>query len=265
MTQTYIISGIIAIICALVCYIFIRQTISERKLERERLQRALNKRAKELMQAIGLFPEDFLPKELEVFLYRCIIDVYEQLIRLAPTEKGYVEALQAHTAQLEFTVRKPEGQVTEDLQSTSQINEFKQYLSLIGNFLQKSTQRGQITERQHSHYRSLLKELVIKLTVNGHVISAQQSIEMQKLKLALHYYDLAKNLLIKEKPAGCKVQIQKLNTRAQPLLERVQAEEADVREENKHPRVHAPEPSDKKPPRDTFEEESGWKKKNVYD
>jgi len=265
MTQIYITIGIIAIVSALVCYVFVRQTIIERKLERDRLQRALDKRAKELLQAITVFPEGFLPKELEVFLYRCIIDAYEQLTRLAPSEQSYVEALQIHTGQLESSLRKPEGQKVDDLQSTSQISEFKQYLNLIGNFLQKSVQRGQITQKQHAHYRLLLKELVVVLTVNGHTISARQSIEMQKPKLALHYYDLAKKLLTKETPNGFMEKVQKLNTRMQPLLELVQAEEAERREENKNPYSDGQEPDEEKSQWDTLEPDSEWKKKNVYD
>ncbi|MFT6201723.1 MAG: hypothetical protein ACJATV_001506 [Granulosicoccus sp.] len=265
MTQIYITIGIIASVSALVCYVFVRQTIIERKLERDRLQRALDKRAKELLQAITVFPESFLPKELEVFLYRCVLDTYEHLTRLAPSEKNYVEALQIHTGQLEAFVRKPEGKKIEDLQSNSQISELKQYLNLIGNFLQKSMLRGQITQKQHIYYRLLLKELVIVLTVNGHTVSAKQSIEMQKPKLALHYYDLAKKLLTKETPHGFTKKVQKLNARMQPLLELVEAEDAELKEENKNLHSGGQKPNKEESQWDRPKEDSEWKKKNVYD
>ena len=265
MTQIYIIAGVIAIIAALVGYIFVRQTIGERKLERERLQRALNKRAKELLQAISVFPENFLPKELIVFLYRSIIDAYEQLTKLDSSNKEYVEALQIYTAQLEAAIRKPDNQKLENIQSAAQINELKQYLNLIGNFLQKTMQRGLITQKQHAHYRLLLKDIVISLTVNGYTISARQSIEMQKIKLALHYYDLAKKLLTKESPAGFQESIAKINTAMEPLLLLQSTEETALQEQNKNPHFEDSPDDEDKNKWDEFEEDSGWKKKNIYD
>lgn len=265
MTQIYITIGIVAIVAALVCYIFIKQTISERKLERERLQRALDKRAKDLLQSLSVFPENFLPKELIVFLYRCVIDAYEQLTKLAPNESRYVEALKIHTVQLEASIRKPDAHQTQDLQAASQINELKQYLNLIGQFLQKSMQRGQITQKQHAHYRSLLKELVVMLTVNGHTLSAQQAIESQKPKLAVHYYGLAKKLLTKETPAGFAEKIQQINTRLEPLLVEVEYQEQQLREQNRNSHAEEKGEQEESSEWDAFEEDSGWKKKNVYD
>ena len=77
MTQIYITIGVIAVVAALVCYIFIRQTMSDKKQEKDRLHRALQKRAKELLQMISVFPDDFLPQEIKVFIYRCVIDAYQ--------------------------------------------------------------------------------------------------------------------------------------------------------------------------------------------
>jgi len=266
MTQIYIIIGVIAIISALVCYIFVRQTISERKLERQRLQRALNKRAKELLQAISVFPDDFLPKELIVFLYRSIIDAYEQLTKLDPSNKSYIEALQIYTVQLEAAIRKVESQKAHELPNAAQINEFKQYLNLIGNFLQKSMQRGSVSQKQHAHYRLLLKELVIGLTVNGHTLSARQAIEMQKSKLALHHFELAKKLLTKESPAGFQEQLLAINTAMEPLIIQSKAEDALLREQNKNPHSDEENQDDEeKDEWDAFKEDSGWKKKNIYD
>ena len=266
MTQIYIIVGVIAIISALVCYIFVRQTIGERKLERERLQRALNKRAKELLQAISVFPENFLPKELVVFLYRSIIDAYEQLTKLDSSNKGYVESLQTYTVQLEAAIRKPDNQAAEDLQGAAQINELKQYLNLINGFLQKSVQRGSITQKQHAHYRLLLKELVITLTVNGHNISARQAIEMGKSRLALHHYDLAKKLLTKESPSGFTEKVHKIDTAMAPLLAQCEAEDDAVAEQGRNPHsADSAQEAEEQDEWNAFEEDSGWKKKNIYD
>ncbi len=261
MTQIYITVAIISIVAILVCYVFVRQTISERQQERDRLQRVLAKRAKDLLQMISVFPPHFLPKELQVFIYRCIIDAYEQLTKLDGSSSEHIESLKVHSAQLENTVRTPERKHTEDLQSTTQINELRQYLNLLNGFLQKSLQRQHITGKQHSHYRMLIKELIIRLAINNYMISAKQSLDIHKTKLALHYYDLAKKLLIKETPTDFQKKIEKINLAIQPLLER-EAEEATMQA------MAAPDTNDEEGEQkewQEFEEEAGWKKKNIYD
>jgi hypothetical protein len=85
MTSVYIIIGLILLTCGLICYVFIKQTIVKRKRERTRLFNALEKRSKELLQMLNAFPPHFLPKDISVFLYRCIVDVFEQLSKLEPS------------------------------------------------------------------------------------------------------------------------------------------------------------------------------------
>ncbi len=256
MTQIYITIAIIGIIALLVCYVFIRQTLGEKQKEKDRLHRALVKRAKELLQVLSIFPEDFLPKELVVFIYRCIIDAYEQLSRLMPEDNTYVEALKMHSSQLEATIRKPDNAKFTELQSSAQINELRQHLNLLGNFLQKSLKRKHITPKQHAHYRQLLKELIIKLAVNNYTITAKQALDMQKTKLSIHYYDLAKKLLIRETPSHYQESIDDINRQIEPLIELEKTEQAELNStQNDNDDGEWGEVKD----------ESDWKKKNVYD
>jgi hypothetical protein len=265
MTQTYITIGIIAIIGLLVCYVFIRQTIGERQREKERLHRALEKRAKELLQMVSAFPDNFLPKELLVFIYRCIIDAYEQLTKLKPAEIQYVDSLKMHSLQLETVVRNTSSHKVEDLQSLTQINELRQYLNLVGGFLQKSAQRNHITHKQHLYYRQLVKELMIRLAVNNYSASAKQALEVQKNKLAIHYYELARKLLIRETPNGYKESIQKINLRLEPLRE-MEGIEPDIQTEvSANTDGAAPAEEQEKDEWNDFKEDTEWKKKNVYD
>jgi hypothetical protein len=263
MTQIYITIGIIAIIAALVCYVFIRQTIGERQREKERLNRVLVKRAKELLQLLSVFPDHFLPKELVVFVYRCIIDAYEQLTKLEPSEKKHVEALKMHSMQLDTTLRNQSGAKAADLQSVNQINELRQYLNLLGSFLQKSLQRNQITPKQHAQYRQLVKEMIVRLAVNNYMITAKQAMEIQKPKLALHYYDLAKKLLERETPNNYQESIRAINQAMEPLLAMEQADQ--VTQQESTDATVSPAKPEEKSEWDEFEEDSGWQKKNVYD
>ncbi len=264
MTQIYITIAIIAIVGALVCYIFVKQTINEKKQEKDRLQRVLAKRAKDLLQMISVFPENFLPKEIIVFIYRCIIDAFEQLTKLAPTEAQYIEGLKVHSAQLEAIIRKPDTQKTEDIQNTAQINELRQYLNVLNGFLEKSVKRSHITQKQYGHYRLLIKELIIKLAVNNYILSAKQSLEIGKPKLALHHYELAKKLLTKETPTHYKDKIKSINTAMEPLIQQEQAQQAAESAQTAQAQSEAAE-NGEDGEWSSFNEDAGWKKKNVYD
>jgi hypothetical protein len=265
MTQSHIIIGIIGIIGVFVCSVFIRQTIAERQREKERLHRALEKRAKELLQMVSAFPDNFLPKELLVFIYRCIIDAYEQLTKLKPAEDQYVDYLKIHSMQLEAVVRNTGSVKAEDLQSLTQINELRQYLNLVAGFLQKSVQRKHISHKQHLYYRQLVKELMIRLAVNNYSASAKQALEVQKNKLAIHYFELAKKLLIKETPNGYKKNIQKINLRLAPLHE-MEGIEPDIQAEASiHTDSASPAVEEDDEEWNDFKEDTEWKKKNVYD
>jgi hypothetical protein len=264
MTQIYITIGIIAVIAILVCYVFIHQTIGNRRLEKERLQRALSKRAKELLQMASAFPENFLPKELLVFIYRCIIDAFEQLTKLNPSDGQFIDALKLHSLQLETVIRKPETSKTVELHSITQINELRQYLNLLGAFLQKSMERNHITPKQYSHYRHLLKEVIVKLAVNNYMIAAKQALETQKTKLSIHYYDLAKKLLIKETPSHYKEALEKITIALEPLLQMEQIERAAQDNDEPSSNAAAKVTNDKDEWKD-FEDKGDWKKKNVYD
>ena len=263
MTQVYITISIIAVAAALVCYIFIRQTMVHRQQEKDRLIRALSKRAKELMQILSVFPDEFLHKELKVFVYRCVIDAYQQLTKLVPEQTEHVDSLKAYSAQLDVIIRKPENKANIRLQSAAQINELRQYLGLLGRFLQTSLQRNNITQKQFGHYRLLIKGLNTKLAVDGYTLSAKQALEIQKNKLAIHYYQLGKKLLTQETPPGFKEQLQEINTRLAPLLEQENIEES-VKETGATQQVITQDNDEDKQWAE-FQEDQDWKKKNVYD
>lgn len=257
MTQVYITIGVISTVALLMCYIFIRQTMKEKHAEKERLHRALQKRAKTLLQMIAIFPEDFLPKELQIFIYRCIIETYENLTKLQPDESKYVEGLKMHSTQMEATMRKPESRKALNLESAAQLNELRRYLNMMGEFLQRSVKRKMITTKQYSHYRLLIKSLIAGLAVDNYCIAARQAIEIDKIKLAIHYYTLAKQLLIKETPSDYQTQIKAIDEALVPLMESQMDETTAVP-------VEAQEDQEDSEWAE-FEEESDWKKKNVYD
>ncbi|MBX2809949.1 MAG: hypothetical protein KTR20_15105 [Cellvibrionaceae bacterium] len=265
MTQVYIIAGIIMLISVLICYIFIRQTIVKRRRERARLHRALDKRAKDLIQMLNAFPTNFLPRDLLIFLFRCIVDVYEQLSKLAPDELEYLDNFKLYTAQMETAMRAPKDSSEEVvLQSSSQINEIRQYLNYLGRFLQKWMQRGNISAKQYGGYKELIKRLIVQLMVDNYTLSAKQATQMDKAKLAIHYYMLAKNMLVKEGLiASRRERLQFIDEEIQSLEQRLEEEGQATSEVAASASAEQAEEEQKQ--WEQFEEEADWKKKNVYD
>lgn len=264
MTQVYVIIGVIMLVCALVCYIFVRQTVVKRKKEKSRLKRALEKRSQDLVQMLNAFPPNFLPNDLQTFIYRCIVDVFEQLSKLAPEQPEYLENFTLYTSQMETATRSPKAQSNASIQSSSQINELRQYLNHLGRFIQKWLQRGNITSKQHAHYKSLLKNIITKLMVDNYSLSAKSAGDMQKHKLSAHYYMLAKNLIIKEGliPTNKErlVLINKELARLEKIIEAESEKKAELEKQENAAKGQKEADSSQE-----FKKEEDWKKKNVYD
>lgn len=267
MAQMYAIIGIIMLLCALVCYIFVRQTVVKRKKEKMRLKRALDKRSKDLIQMLNAFPPQFLHNDLLMFIYRCIVDVFEQLSKLAPEEAEYLENFTLYTSQMETAGRTPQAQSQASIQSSSQVNELRQYLNYLGRFIQKWLQRGNISSKQYAHYKALLKNSITKLMIDNYSLSAKSAMEIQKYKLAAHYYMLAKNLITKEGlVATHKERLILINQELSKLEKQIQTEaekQADLERletcEGQGDNEESSEQWQK------IKEDAEWKKKNVYD
>jgi hypothetical protein len=265
MTQVYIIAGTIILIVVLISFVFIRQTISKRQKEKLRLHRALDKRSKDLVHMLNAFPPNFLPRDLLVFLYRCIVDTYEQLSKLSPNEPEYLELFKTYTTQMESVMRAPQSDAEVNLQNSSQINEIRQYLNYLGRFLQKWMQRGNISQKQYVLYKGLLKKLITKLMVDNYMLSAKQSIQIDKPKLAIHYYSLAKSLITKESLLkATKSTLTHIQEELTHLEQRVKEEEADKEAEEA---LNAETEQDDSEIKEwqQFKEDEDWKKKNIYD
>jgi hypothetical protein len=265
MTQVYIIAGTMVLIVALISFVFMRQTISKRHKERMRLQRALDKRSKDLVSMLNAFPPQFLPRDLLIFLYRCIVDTFEQLSKLNPSDSEYIELFKSYTAQMESVIRTPQNDKEVSLQNSSQINEIRQYLNYLGRFLQRWMQRGNISQKQYGLYKGQLKRLITKLMVDNYILSAKQSIQIDKPKLAIHYYSLAKSLITKESLlTSTKGTLTMIQEELSSLEARVKLEEAEKQAEEL-----LNEPSEGEEAESNqwqqFSEDDDWKKKNVYD
>jgi len=268
MSHIYIIAGMLCLICLLVCFVFIRQTIVKKQKEKERLSRALVKKVKFLRQMLESFPQGFLSTDLVVLLLRSIADAYEQLIQLMPDKTEYVDHFKLYSTTLEEAIKTgKKNEQAQALDNSSQITEIKQSLNHLGRFLQGWAKQGSISPKQYGLYKAQIKRLAVQLVVDNYMITANQSVESKKLKLGIHYYTLAKNLITEEGLSTVKRQ------QLMQIAEKLPKLQASLDSETKQRAQDSVAESGSTSETDgqdagqwaEIEEDDGWKKKNVYD
>ncbi|GAA5316519.1 MAG: hypothetical protein AseanaTS_17230 [Candidatus Pelagadaptatus aseana] len=265
MSSTLIISIIIAVLVLLMSYAFISQTITTRRQQKQRLLTALKIRARDFKFLINGFPPNFLSKDLSILVYRCIIEVTEQLAKLEPKEKLYVEELTLYNKQLEEVQRKPKNAKRAKLTNPQQTKEVKRLLQELNKFLAHLRKRGTINASQHANYEQQIKNMVVQLSVDSYIINAKQASGSGKTRLAIHYYTLARKLLAKESgKQNYQKQIQQLSGVIAQLEEKALAEEAAANPDRAAAEAQAEEQAATE--WDEFNKgDESWKKKSVYD
>lgn len=263
MSSIMIVSIIIGLLGALVCFAFVTQTIEKKRKQRQRLLTALKLRSRNFKYMLNGFPPDFLPKELTVLVHRCLVDVCEQLSKLEPKEPLYLEDLQLYSSQMEAIQRKPKRNKRKPLENPQQIKEVRTHLEDLHKFVHQLEKRGTLKKSQTEGFSRQIKQLVLQMSVDAYVHNGKQAQAAGKTRLAIHFFSLAKKLLVRENvDKSLNAQITQLGSRISKLQNQIREEEPEYREAESQ--VSQKEEVSKA--WDEFaEKEEGWKKKRVYD
>jgi len=263
--SSIIIAGIIvALFLAAVGYAFISQNLEKKRKQKRRLLGALKTRQRNFKYMLSGFPTDFLTKELNILVYRCLVDVCEQLAKLEPEEPSYVEELQLYSSQMEEAKRKPATQKRKPLESPQQIKEVKQQLEELNTFIALLEKRGGITKVQADGFGRQIKQLVLQISVDNYTVSARQAGESGKTRLAIHFYGLARKLLVRESAtSNYQKQVSQINS----VISQLEAQLAEEEPEYQPSELEARQKEEAQEAWDRFrsEEDEPWKKKRVYD
>ena len=263
MSSIYITTMIIALIATLVCYAFIAQSLEKKRKQKQRLLAALKARSRNFKYIISGFPTDFLPKELNILVYRSLVEACEQLSQIDCNDASHLQDLQLYSGQLEELKRKNKPNKQVKINNPQQIKDVKRALEELNKFIIQQEARGNIDQNQLKIYNHLIKKLVLQISVDSYLINAKQSHKAGKLRLAVHYYILAHKLLGRENPDGSfNKQIQQLADMIKKLQEQLHKDEPEYQETEEQAALKAEASSewnslDKK--------DDDWKKKNVYD
>ncbi|BFM08128.1 hypothetical protein [Halioxenophilus aromaticivorans] len=257
MTSVYIISAVIVLLIATVCYAFFVQTVNKKREQQERIVSKLEQRIKNFRYLLSGFPEGYLPKDLSLLVHRQLVDAAQQLSSLKPKEKRYIDELASFTQELSEVQRKPPRGKPVRLESAQQGKEVKQYLTELNQFIQRLNKRGRVSGKEMDAYQASIRSLVLGISVDGYVAQAKEAELEKKPRMALHYYTLARNLMSKEK----------LNADHKELrgeLDRMIIKYTELASEEHAPAAN-PEANQDGTDWGSVPGEDSWKKKAIYD
>jgi hypothetical protein len=189
--------AIIVLLCALACYAFISQAIEKKRVQRQRIVMTLKTKHRNLVYLINGFPPNFLTSDLLSLMYRALIDTCEQLSKIEPRDQQHLDDITLYTNQLDTL---PTNNVTQRARVDNPLamKEIRQHLHELQHLLAQQEALKVINKVQFSAYIDQVKRLNLQMTVDAYLYHAKQAQQAAKLRLAIHYFTLAKKLLIAE-------------------------------------------------------------------
>lgn len=245
-------------------YLFLSHSIQQRRIRRQRLITALRARRNSFIDLASGFPKGFLPQDLNSFLYRALIDTCEQLSRIEPNDPQHNEHLAFYTAQLDA---QQSGEIHQRvrLDNPEQMKEARQLLQEFYKFILQQASMNLVNKVQSEAYTDQIKRLVLQMTVDSHIFNARQSQQVGKARLAIHYYSLARKLLLGENASHLfDKQITQLDSVIMALEEKAKLDTATNASELETTQTSTPVEGSKEWEHFT-EQNEGWKKKHLYD
>lgn len=193
----YIVSSIILLLVLLAAYALISQAIERRRVHRQRLLTALKVRQRNFRHMLTGFPPHFLSSDLMAVVYRALIDTCEQLHKLEPSDATHAADLQLLSDQLNAIKQSANTQRVR-LENPEQIKEVRQHLQELYRFVAQQEALKALTKVQAAAFMDQIKRLALQSSVDGHVAQAKKAQQLGKPRLAIHYYGLARKLLLPE-------------------------------------------------------------------
>jgi hypothetical protein len=262
MSSVAIITSIIVLLAGLVCYAFISQTMSQKRQQKERLLMALKSRVRNFKFMLSGFPAGFLSKELSLLVQRSLLQLLEQLAKLEPNVLTHKEDLQLITQQIAEAQRQPpQNHQPVTLDNPQKAREIKSCLEELYKFIFHLEGKKNLTKAQADVYRGMIRHLVLQLAVDSYAAHGRIARDKGKLRLAIHYFDLALKLMTKERTSGnFDARIEQIRALIKDLEDRLHNESNEAAEVAKDEGDQTPVNSEW----DKFTEEN-WKKKQIYD
>ncbi|UTF61369.1 hypothetical protein [Gilvimarinus sp. DA14] len=254
MSSVYLIAGLVFLLTALVCYVFINQHLAKKRKQQNRVLSALHKRQALFKHMAKSFPLGFLSDDLHKFVYRILLNTSEQLARLEP-QGGHDAEFQLFNKQMESL---PSTQEKVRL-NPEQVTQTRPLLQELQRYIASQSEKGRLPKAESTHYSTQIRRLLLQSTIDSYTQQAKQARSENKLRLAIHYYTLAHKLLLKEAARqNVKKQVEQLSAIINKL-------ESEYSEQQAIPDPTAEEEQKTQKQWEAFDEDEDWKKKQIYD
>lgn len=260
MSSLLIASIIFALLILLVGYAFVYQALEKRRQRRQRLLTALKHRQRNFKFMLSGFPDGFLTKDLTLIIYRALLDACEQLSRLEPKEPTHMQDFTQYSAELEEIKHRPQAERTR-LDKPEQAAEIRRLLQELYRFIAVQAERGNLGQAQSQTYQEQIKRLALQVSVDANAIQARQAQAAGKPRLAIHFYNLARKQITQEKGGqGYQKQLAQING----IIKKLEAQLAQQEPDGTAGPSEGAAPEEEKEWKE-FEQETDWKKKQLYD
>jgi hypothetical protein len=258
----YIVIAIIALLSALACYAFISQAIEKKRVQKQRILMTLKTKQRNLVHLMSGFPPNFLTNDLLGLMYRALIDACEQLSKIEPKDPRHLDDVTRYTNQLDSLPKNNTVQRAR-VDNPQAMKDIRQHLQELQHFLAQQEATKTINKVQFTAYIDQINRLALQMSVDAYLFQAKQAQQIGKLRLAIHFFLLAKKALTTENLTRTyDKQITQLDEIIGKLEEKAQlnGEVAPAAT----PNTTASDPASKEwenfaPPDDK------WKKKQIYD
>ena len=257
----YIVITIIVLLSALACYAFISQAIEKKRIQKQRILMTLKTKQRNFVHLINGFPPNFLTNDLLALMYRALIDACEQLSKIEPKDPRHLDDVTLYTNQLNALPKNNTVQRAR-VDNPQAMKDIRQHLQELQHFLTQQEATKTINKVQFVAYTDQVNRLALQMSVDAYLFQAKQAQQIGKLRLAIHYFLLAKKTLTTENATRTyDKQIAQLDDIIAKLEEKAQIR-GDTPEA-------APSPTPNDPNSKEWENfappDEKWKKKQIYD
>lgn len=254
----FIVAIIFALLLALAGYAFISQSIEKKRVQKQRILMTLKTKQRNFVHLINGFPPNFLGSDLLALIYRALIDTCEQLSKIEPKEQRHRDDITLYTNQLDALPKNNAAQRVR-VETPQAMKEIRQHLQELQNFLVQQEATKVINKVQFVAYVDQIKRLILQMSVDAYLYQGKQAQQIGKLRLAVHFFTLARKLLAAENASrGYDKQIAQLDGIISKLEEKAQLSGEAAAASTLTTGATKETSNEPKP-------EDSWKKKQMYD
>lgn len=193
----YIVITIIVLLSALACYAFISQAIEKKSVQKQRILMTLKTKQRNLVHLINGFPPNFLTNDLLGLIYRALIDACEQLSKIEPNDPRHLDDVTLYTNQRDALPKNNTVQRAR-VDNPQAMKDIRQHLQELQHFLAQQEATKTINKVQFTAYIDQINRLALQMSVDAYLFQAKQAQQIGKLRLAIHFFLLAKKMLTAE-------------------------------------------------------------------